>query len=245
VFISHPALVLHGWVAEEHSGPLPNTDIKWCLLNTDGDQIVDVSSEWWVSAVVTVDHLHWCIFLLAWHAGLVQHWWKRTANSSDWVDNLFCNWEFALAHSAIVPFVSVAVSTEIKGITFRETYIHSTGEKMHPENIQQLERWPFFAMVTISHSKKYLAISEQQKWCKNTNYSPLSLQITFYSFSFLSLSTYFNLTSVYMHISHMCMSAHTHCSMLHYLSEMEAEALLQTASFCGGDSEDLEVKVTS
>ena len=166
-----------------------------------------MSSEWWVSAVVTVDHLHWCIFLLAWHAGLVQHWWKRTANSSDWVDKLFCNWEFALAHSAIVPFVSVAVSTEIKGITFRETYIHSTGEKMHPENIQQLERWPFFAMVTISHSKKYLAISEQQKWCKNTNYSPLSLQITFYSFSFLSLSTL--IWHLFTCISPICVCQHT------------------------------------
>jgi len=72
-----------------------------------------------------------------------------------------------------------------------------------------------------------------------------SFTANYFLFIFFPVIIHFNLTSVYMHISHMCMSAHTHCSMLHYLSEMEAEALLQTASFCGGDSEDLEVKVTS
>ena len=64
-------------------------------------------------AVGGAGHLCWCRFLSAQHAGSCSLLQKCIANGGDYVQKLFCCWEFALSNSVIVLFEPVAVSMEI------------------------------------------------------------------------------------------------------------------------------------
>jgi len=65
-------------------------------------------------ATVTVGHFHRCRFWQVWHTGScsslakTHSWWWRLRCKI-----VFCSWNFVLSNSAIVLFVSVAVSMEI------------------------------------------------------------------------------------------------------------------------------------
>jgi len=99
-----------------HMKKMASSDIHWCLLNTYGDQTVDVSTMGLVGAVFQQcwqPHFgHLCRFLQTWHEGScsslvkMHQWWLH------W-KLVFCNWKLVLSNSISVLLVSAVVSMEI------------------------------------------------------------------------------------------------------------------------------------
>jgi len=91
-------------------------DIRRCLLNAYGDQIVDVSTarQWVVKHCELGGHLHLCRFLWAWHTGSCSSLVKMHNYCGYCAEKIvFCSWEFALSNSIIVLFVSFVTAMEI------------------------------------------------------------------------------------------------------------------------------------
>jgi len=96
-------------------------DTYWYLMNISGDWTVDVSTvRWWVvcsskgnsdSGSAPLVHIFTsvsCRLLF-----ITGHWCKCIDDAGDYVEKVFYSWEFALAKSVIVLFISVAVFIEI------------------------------------------------------------------------------------------------------------------------------------
>ena len=117
--------VWHGvWMKERsvteflHKEKIAPTDIYWCLLNVDGNQTVDVSTaSWWVvffsQQQVTSTGANCCMCCTQNRVqALTHHWQKCRTNGGDYVEKLFCSWEFVPSNSVVL-FVSLVVSMEI------------------------------------------------------------------------------------------------------------------------------------
>ena len=95
-----------------HMSKMAPIDIRRCLLNAYGDQIVDVSTarQWVVKHCELGGHLHLCRFLWAWHTGSCSSLVKMHNYCGYCAEKIvFCSWEFALSNSIIVLFVIVSM----------------------------------------------------------------------------------------------------------------------------------------
>jgi len=101
-------------------------DIHWCLLNINGDQIVDVSTVrlWVVTVTWKKGHVLDGHAQLSWNEEHLSQIIHANQQMVVTVERVFCSWEFALSNSVIVLFVSVEVSMEINRRHYFQDNLH-------------------------------------------------------------------------------------------------------------------------
>lgn len=91
-----------------------------------------MSEQWAMGAVLQQPHCQsscetvtstGAVFYECGMKSLVHCWWECIPNDGDYVEKLFCSWEFAVSDSVIELFAWVVGSMEINGITFRASYV--------------------------------------------------------------------------------------------------------------------------